>query len=192
MDFKISIVRAKEKKMGSETFNCDASGPLEIVPTIKVRKLHDDAAMPCQAFESDAGYDLVAIDSGEIEIRENNSSSTGLIQYIQYRTGISIEPPPGYHVEIYPRSSISKYDFILANGVGLIDNGYRNEILVRFKYIQPRHPLKVIRNVDMKKYFKGDKIAQLVIRKTQKANFVFADSLSETDRGEGGFGSSGK
>jgi len=82
---------------------------------IKVKKLHPDAVLPKCANETDAGYDLVAIDEGEIV-------SEGLdIMYIQYRTGIAIAPPEGYHTEIFPRSSISKKQLFLANSVGLVD-----------------------------------------------------------------------
>lgn len=157
---------------------------------IKVKKLHPDAVLPASATPTDAGYDLVAIDDGEIKDT-----------YVQYKTGISIEPPPGYHTEIFPRSSLSKTDFMLANSIGLVDEGYRNEILVRFKIIpEVSRATEADTGVEwgftqktfgLKKYEKGDRIAQLVIRKTQRAEFVWSEELSETNR-KGGFGWTGR
>lgn len=159
---------------------------------VKVKKLHPEAVLPKQAQASDAGYDLVAIDDGEIKWAEGPSGeNTGLIQYIQYRCGISVEPPVGYHIEIFPRSSITKYDLMLANSIGLIDEGYRGEILVRFKVALPLHDVKVVRGLPIKKYLKGDRIAQMVLRKTVRASFVEAEDLSDSQRGSGGFGSTG-
>lgn len=141
--------------------------------TIKFKKLHPDAVIPTQATSTDAGYDLVAIDDGKID--EGNN-------YIQYRTGIAIEPPVGYHTEIFPRSSISKTNLVLANSIGLVDEGYRGELLFRFKQI----------TIDKPSYKKGDKIGQLVVRKTIRAAFEEVQELGSSDRGTGGFGSSGK
>jgi len=152
---------------------------------IKVKKLDREAILPESNTETDVGYDIYAID--EPEVKEKN----GIIQYIQYRTGIAIEPPEGYHVEIFPRSSISKYDLVLANSVGLIDFGYRGEILIRFKYIDPIRYVEEIEKLPLKVYEKGNKIAQLVIRKTERAVFELVEELSETKRASGGFGSSG-
>lgn len=143
---------------------------------IKVKKMHPDAQLPKQANSSDAGYDLVAIDDG---VYSN--------KYIEYDTGLSIEPPEGYHTEIYPRSSISKYDLILANGIGLVDYSYRGNIKLRFKFTGSGtdDSLKL-------RYKKGDKIGQLVIRKTEHLEFIEVNDLSETERGTGGFGSTDK
>ena len=147
---------------------------------IRVKKLHEDAVLPAQATSGDAGFDLVAINDGIIE-------ADG---FIQYKTGISIEVPHGYHTEIFPRSSISKYDLALANSIGLVDNGYRGEILVRFKHAMRCNGTSTCESASpQKRYKKGDRIAQLVLRKTQFASFVWAEELSETDRGDKGFGS---
>ena len=92
---------------------------------------------------------------------------------------------------------------MLANSIGLIDAGYRGELLIRFKYItQPEDVFAKIRghqstipmltNVNMEKiYKKGERIAQLVIAETHKVEFEIVEELSETDRGKGGFGSTG-
>lgn len=150
---------------------------------IKVKKLHEDAVLPKSAHDEDAGYDLIAIDNG-----------TWSKTYIEYKTGIAIQPEPGWHTEIFPRSSISKYDLVLANSIGLVDQIYTNEVIVRFKFIynhdsiqdEIEYPDTVNRLPVI--YKKGDKIAQLVIRKTEKADFKWVDELENTDR-VGGFGS---
>ena len=162
---------------------------------IKVKKLHPDAELPVTAIGADAGFDLVAIDDGKIKDT-----------YIQYKTGIAVEPPPGYHTEIFPRSSVSKMDLVLANSIGLVDGAYRGELLVRFKiipevieyedvapsgvdaHLNGKHTAKYF---DLKKFKKGDRIAQLVLRKTEKAEYEWAEELSDTQRGDGGFGSTG-
>lgn len=147
---------------------------------IKFKKHHKDAVKPKHAFESDAGYDLVAIDNGIVtEHYTSTANEDNDILYIEYDTGISIEPPKGYHVEIYPRSSISKTGLMLANSIGLIDYQYRGTLRCRFKVINPKHP----------RYKKGDKIAQLVVKKTTYATFTEVDELNDTDRGSDGFGS---
>jgi len=151
---------------------------------IKIKKLSTEAFIPKKAKEEDAGFDLVAIDDGVVD-------SEG---FIQYKTGLSIEPEVGCHTQIWPRSSISKYDLVLANSIGLIDNGYRGELIVRFKpslrFNQDKTGvIFATLPVPIKKYNKGDKIAQLVISKTVDASFIETDKLSETTRGSGGFGS---
>lgn len=169
------------------------------VEEIKVTKLHEDAVLPLNAHDGDAGYDLVAIDDGEI-VKDKNEN----IFYIQYKTGIAIEPPKGYHTEIFPRSSITKTHLVLGNSIGLVDNCYRGEILVRFKVVKladikdktdsftPDMFRYSIGYGDIEKYKKGDKIAQLVIRPTINMPFSWVEKLEETKRGVGGFGSTGK
>ena len=154
---------------------------------ICLKKLDPSAVVPSRAKEGDAGFDLVAIDDGVVD-------SEG---FIQYRTGLSIDPPQGYHTEIWPRSSISKYDLVLANSIGLVDNGYRGELLVRFKptlrFAQTKEgEIYVILPKPVKKYKKGDKIAQLVITETVESSFTEMQELTASARGSGGFGSSGR
>lgn len=157
---------------------------MKAMDVIKVKKIVPEATIPQKAHQSDAGFDLVALDDGTID------ADCG---FIQYRTGISIEPPNGYHTEIFPRSSISKYDLILANSIGLVDESYRGEILVRFKYIHAFHADGIsLDDHPIRKYKKGDKIAQLVLRKTEDMNILEVNELSDTKRGTGGFGSSGQ
>lgn len=171
----------------------------DVEGTLNVKKLDPNAVLPSRAKDGDAGYDCVAISNGEY-----NADKT----YIEYKTGLSIEVPPGYHVELFPRSSISKYDLVLANSIGLVDNGYRGELLFRFKVIQrivqdagdrgspydpsskPSRPSVFFPTPII--YQKGDKIGQIVIRKTVSFPVKEVEQLSQTERGTGGFGSSDK
>jgi len=164
---------------------------INIYNEIKVTKLHPDAQLPVNAHDGDAGYDLVAIDDGEIVCDKDKN-----ILYIQYKTGIAIEPPKGFHTEIFPRSSVTKTHLVLGNSIGLIDTSYRGEIMVRFKVVNlpdvnyyPIVDKMDVKNKSIEMYKKGDKIAQLVIRPTFNMSFSWVDKLEETKRGDGGFGS---
>ena len=100
--------------------------------------------------------------------------------YIQYGTGLSMEIPEGYVGLTFPRSSISETGLIKANSVGVIDSGYRGEVSVVFR----------VANYDADKYTVGDRIAQIMIIPIPSIEFEEVDELPESDRGEGGFGSS--
>lgn len=149
----------------------------------------DGVVPPIQAKSGDAGYDVIA--TSDPEITET---------YIQYRTGLFLKIPEDCYVDIRPRSSISKTNLVLCNSVGLCDSGYLGEYLVRFKYI-PDLTLLSINAATMhefhlkldKIYKKGDKIAQLVIRKRSEMDFTFVDNFDTftSDRGDGGHGSTG-
>lgn len=150
---------------------------------------------------SDACFDIIAFSEPKIvgtlsdDIHYLLYSS---IDYIEYRTSLFIKPPIGYFIDLRPRSSISKYNLILANSPATIDNEYRGEILVRFKYIaQPEDFVTSFRGVLLKInrdkiYLKGDKIAQIRLEKQEDFTFQVVDSLDDTIRGSGGFGSTGK
>lgn len=151
---------------------------------LKVKKLDPAATLPSRANESDAGYDVVALEDG-------NWDASGT--FIEYKTGLAIEVPAGYHTELFPRSSVSKYDLILANSIGLVDNGYRGELRFRFKYI-PRFVVEegALQQQPPILYKKGDKIGQIVVRQTVHLDVKEVQELSDTSRGTGGFGSTGK
>jgi len=151
---------------------------VRFVKKIKIKRLTPESVIPKKANSEDAGYDIVAIDDGTL-------SDDGT--YIQYKTGIAIEPPYGYHTELFPRSSISKYDLVLANSIGLVDFGYRNELLCRFKIVLP-----YLKNRQPILYKKGDKICQLVIRQTVDMEIEEVSELGSSERNMNGFGSSGK
>lgn len=137
---------------------------------VKIKRLHKDAVIPSYAKAGDAGLDLVA---------------TSVISFdkeqVTYGTGIAIEIPEGHVGLIFPRSSIRKYEQYLSNSVGVIDSGYRGEIQATFN---SRYYADV-------KYKVGDKIAQLLIMPYPSIEFEEANELSSTERGDGGFGSTG-
>ena len=155
---------------------------------VKIKKLHPDAVIPEYAKSGDAGLDLTAISAS---VDEHGNAV--------YGTGLAIEMPEGYAGFLFPRSSISKYDLTLANSVGVIDAGYRGEIIVKMK-----HAVKVkassIKSTFVAScmadysyaYRAGDRVAQLIIMPVPKIELVGADDLSDSERGDVGFGSSGK
>jgi dUTP pyrophosphatase len=140
---------------------------------IKIKKLHENAVIPSYAKDGDCGLDLTAISISTVD--------KGNYGYVEYDTGISIEVPEGYVGLVYPRSSISNSGLILTNSVGVIDQNYRGSIKCRFKAI----PNTAIYSV-------GDRVAQLIIQPIAKIEFELVDELSETNRGDLGFGSTGK
>ena len=140
---------------------------------VKVKKLHKDAVIPEYSKPSDAGLDLIAIartDSADLP--------KGVVEYL---TGLAIEIPEGHVGLIFPRSSVSLKNLDLANSVGVVDAGYRGEIKCRFR-VTPGDPLT---------YRVGDRVAQLIILPYPKIELVEANELSKTERGQGGFGSTG-
>ena len=156
------------------------------------------------AHQGDVGYDLVASSSPVIvgEKLQEEAPYYKSIDYIEYEVDLQIAPPEGVFSLIYPRSSISKYNLALCNSVGVIDNGYRGKLKIRFNYLfQPRDLSSVpssdpeyddfaIEVNEKKIYQKGDKIAQLVFSVAIIPNLVVSE-LNETTRGQGGFGSTG-
>jgi dUTP pyrophosphatase len=140
---------------------------------VKIKKLHPDAVIPAYSKPGDAGLDLTAT-----SIYDDSYDN------IVYGTGLAIEIPEGYVGLLYPRSSNSKTDLYLTNHVGVIDSGYRGEIMFKFR------PINGI--VDAYIYAVGDRIGQLIIMPYPSIKFVETDELSDSDRGEGGYGSTGK
>ena len=106
--------------------------------------------------------------------------------YISYKTGIAIEIPKGYVGLVFPRSSNSKKDLLLTNSVGVIDSGYRGEIEIRYKTILNNKK----ENISI--YNTLDRVGQIMIIPYPSITFVEVDELSQTERGDGGFGSTGK
>lgn len=144
---------------------------------VKIKKLHSNAVIPSYAKPGDAGMDLVAT---EIKWPKDNAN------YIQYNTGLAIEIPEGYVGLIFPRSSNSGYDLQLCNAVGVIDSGYRGEICLRYRVV-------LLPTGDKPRFYEvGDRVGQLMIVPYPLINFIETSMLSETDRGQGGFGSSGR
>lgn len=140
---------------------------------VKIKKLHENAVIPSYSKPGDAGLDLVA------------TSLEDGFDNITYGCGLAVEIPEGYVGLLFPRSSNCKKSLLLTNGVGLIDSGYRGEIKAVFR--KPRSYVE-----DRYKYAIGERFAQLVIMPYPKVEFEEVDELSETERGEGGYGSTGK
>lgn len=140
---------------------------------LKIKKLHSDAVMPSYANPGDAGLDLTAISFTQ----EGDS--------FVYGTGLAFEIPENHVGLIFPRSSISKYDLILTNHVGVIDSKYRGEVMFKFKSTANTIPLF------SKAYEIGDRIGQLIVLPHPKMEPEEAGELDNTERGTGGFGSSG-
>ena len=136
---------------------------------VKIKRLKPNAVIPTYAKEGDAGMDLVITD-----IKGENKYD------ITYGFGISMEIPEGFMGLVFPRSSIRKTDLVLSNSVGVIDSGYRGEIQVTFK------------KSGLNKYEIGDRGAQIIIIPHPPVEFLEVKELSDTLRGEGGFGSTGK
>ena len=137
--------------------------------------------MPTKAHSSDAGFDLVAT---SISIDEFGC-------YV-YGTGLAFEIPEGYVGLVFPRSSIAKKLVSLSNAVGVIDSGYRGEVMAKFRPA----PGKVSGGVVLDSngefvYHVGDRIAQLVFMKLPDVQMVETLDLWESDRGTGGYGSTG-
>ena len=153
---------------------------------VKFKKLSEDAVLPAYAKPGDAGLDIVATSDGKMVSSEDKQN---LWYYIEYKTGLAVELPPGYVGLMFARSSISKSSLGLANAVGILDSGYRGEMCFRFKVdagiINEAHEESGKPAI----YKKGDKIGQLVVMPYPTIEPVFAEELSETERGGGGFGS---
>ena len=144
------------------------------MPTIAVKKLKEKAVLPTYGSEFSAGADLYALTEEIVEFLPNE---TKLIP-----TGLAMEIPVGYAVLIYARSGLaSKRGLAPANKVGVVDSDYRGEIMVALH----NHSDKI------QKIEPQERIAQLVVTPFLKAEFVEAETLAETVRGEGGFGSTG-
>jgi len=137
---------------------------------IKVKKTHPNAVIPSYSKDGDAGMDLTIT-----EIYNETEKD------ITYGFGIAMEIPRNYVGLIFPRSSVRKYDLSLTNCVGVIDSGYRGEIQSTFKKT----------NTDATVYGIGERGAQIIILPYPQIKFVETDNLSYTERGDGGFGSTG-
>ena len=135
---------------------------------VKIKKLHQDAVIPSYAKDGDAGMDLTAIDV---------SASSG---HITYHTGLAIEIPRWHVGLLFPRSSVYKTGQSLSNCVGVIDSGYRGEIMMKFT-LSPTG----------QEYNIGDRVGQLIVMPYPKIEFEEGKELSDSQRGDGGFGSSG-
>lgn len=135
---------------------------------VKIKRLNDKAILPTKAHATDAGYDLYA------------SSCHYEDGMLHYGTGVAVEIPEGYVGLVFPRSSIANTHLTLSNSVGVIDSGYRGEVKAKF------------RKGGTRGYHVGERIAQLIILPYPEVTFEEVNELSDSDRGIGGYGSTGK
>lgn len=138
---------------------------------IKIKKTHPEAVIPTYGKPGDAGMDLTAV---SLEVLRNGNHV--------YDTGLAFEIPEGYVGLIFPRSSISKQDLLLTNSVGVIDSGYRGNVKMVFIPTDQEEP---------KRYSPGDRVCQIMIIPHPVIDFKEVQELSVTERGSGGFGSTG-
>jgi dUTPase len=164
--------------------------------------------LPKKGTDRATGFDVVVTSDPEIVGDQYENGAYKRIDYIQYKTNLKLAvlkdrqfsnfgyTDLDYDILAFPRSSVSKYNLVLANCIGLIDADYRGEVLLRFKYIwQPEDYLVRIDKTlegyvnSTKLYNKGDKVCQLKVTKVENVEFVLVDELDSTNRGDGGFGS---
>ena len=148
------------------------SGSITLGVMVKVKKLDPNAVIPSYSKIGDAGMDLTI--TREIE---NTSFS------VSYGFGIAMEIPKGFVGLVFPRSSVRNQDLILSNCVGVIDSGYRGELQATFKKTN---------GLDSLKYKVGERGAQIVILPYPQIFMTEVPELSNSERGDGGFGSTGK
>lgn len=163
---------------------------------IKIKKLHPDAVIPKYAKPGDAGMDLTAT-SKSYDDHGNTC----------YGTGLSFEIPDGYVGLLFPRSSNAKKDLLLSNSVGVLDSGYRGELMFKYKKsirIPYFGTLKLllsdlgvtnsltVKNCVGEEYKIGERIGQIIILPYPQIEFEEAEELSDSERNTGGFGSTGK
>ena len=150
---------------------------------VNVKKLDSNAVTPTYAKHGDAGMDLTAI-SKEYDEHGN----------VCYGTGLAFEIQNGFVGLLFPRSSNTKKDLILGNSVGVIDSGYRGEVVLKFKLVMNCQKFEKAKQdgsagFDLDAYNIGDRVGQIVIMPVPQIEFNVVDELSTSDRGMGGFGS---
>ncbi len=137
---------------------------------LKIKKLDSSATIPSYAKRGDACFDLTAT---SINLTD---------KFIEYGTGLAMEITEGYVGLIFPRSSVTNKDLMLKNSVGVIDSGYRGEI--KFRFLRTKDVIEA--------YSVGERIGQMMILPYPTVEFEEVDELTETNRGNGGYGSTGK
>jgi dUTP pyrophosphatase len=145
----------------------------------KIKLLDSKAVIPSRAHSDDTGYDITLIGIEKI-----------VSDVIFFKTGISLQTEPGYYFEIVPRSSISKTSVMLANSIGIIDWAYTGELLIPLRVVgsSAGNPTSV-KNVAEQILGKTPRVCQLILRKRLDSEFEVVEELTETIRGDGGFGS---
>jgi len=145
---------------------------MDAVKFLKIERDHPDAVLPTKAHASDSGFDITIV-----AIHKTLPNGVTL-----FKTGLRLSPPPGIYTDLVARSSLMKYGYMLANNVGIIDNSYRGPLLVGLWKFDPDAPDLTL----------PMRVAQLIPRKVLNIEISEVDSVVETVRGDGGFGSTGK
>lgn len=141
---------------------------------IQIKKLNKNAILPYHGSEESAGYDLCALLEEPIDIKPNET--------VMIHTGLAMSIPNGYFGACYPRSGLaSKKGLRLANCVGVVDADYRGEVMI---------PLHNDSN-EIQTIYNGDRLCQMIIQPFMKIEWEEVEALEETNRGTGGFGSTG-
>ena len=155
---------------------------------VKIKKLVENAVAPSYSKQGDAGLDLTATS------KEYDSYGNTV-----YGTGLSFEIPEGYFGLLVPRSSNAKTDLRLTNSSGILDSGYRGEVMFKYRndnYARLDGGMKSHLSIGdisfVNEYEVGDRVGQLIILPYPKIELVEVDELTETERGSGGYGSSGR
>jgi dUTP pyrophosphatase len=152
---------------------------------VRIKKLNENAIIPSYAKDGDAGMDVIA-----------TSIISDTPTQITYGLGIALEIPKGFVGLVFPRSSIRKTGLQLSNSVGVIDSGYRGELQATFNKVfggEAMYDEMKVNEIQPNDFYKvGDRIAQIIIIPYPPIEFDEVAELSDTERGEGGFGSTGK
>lgn len=153
--------------------------------TVKVKiKLLPGGKTPVKMTNGAAAYDCYARTHKVLDAWGKETNSINFTQ-VKYDLGFALELPEGYCAKIIPRSSIVKTPLRLANNIGLIDSDYRGEVSAVFDYAPNMNP-------DSIPYLCDDRVCQLLIEKVEDIQLIETLELSDTDRGQGGYGSTGR
>lgn len=165
------------KRMSSVSFDHDSGkfiekGEYMKEKKLKIKPLHENFKQPIKGSEYSACYDCYAV--------SRDFSMDGKL--VTYGLGFAVEPPIGYSIELMPRSSIRKTGLSLCNSIGQIDWDYRGQVMATF----------YTRDADIENIYQvGDRVCQMKLVKDEPTQLVIVDSIDETERGDGGFGSTG-
>lgn len=168
----VVVSRLKERCEDLERRVSAVEGPKGPTP-VRIKRMHPDAIVPTYKSALAAGADLAACNEEPITVFPDAT--------VVIPTGWAIELPPGYEAQVRPRSGLALQGVAVANSPGTVDADYRGEI----KVILRNHGQTLT-------VHKGDRIAQLVIARVEQADLAVFEELSDTSRGVGGFGSTGK
>lgn len=150
---------------------------------VKFKRLHKDAVIPSKKIKDDFCFDLTAVTEEEIAPNVWKYGFGFALQIVNDRRIKPIKQYCSFCFSLRPRSSVWKTGMVLSNCIGTVDEGYTGEISVVFYHVMP----------SMERYHVGDKVAQLHFDQTTKLlDFIEVDKLDKTERGDGGYGSTGK